>query len=687
MDESLLHFYGLSRPPFERDTSLSAAFGSASRNEVYSRVMSAVVGGRAITAVRGSVGVGKTTALRLIASMLEARGFFVVSLAGGSGSPDEFRRVIAGAFGVPVGDGPDVRGLKAGLERQLVGKLALLIDDADRLPAATFRDIGRTVACLESADYPVRLVAFGRSGAWLGLDAPDLAEMRAAMISDIFLPAMEDDEAADFLEHKFAYAGLSFRALMTKRARSDLVDRAEGIPLLMEALTTRALAHGFEQQRRRITLRRLRQALDAGDRSGDRTAPPTPPRTGSGLPLRAMLLSGSAVAASAALFVWIDAGGPRLPFGGTRPAEIALPLLRQATNPVPPAPTGVAPAKQPEQSLAMAGAPPPILPEPPLATIAPPLPIPPAPLAAAAPPPPLPPEPPGAATEPPAPIPPEPSVAAAEPPASIPPEPPIAVTEPPAPTPPEPSAAAAEPPVPIPPEPPVAAVTPVPLPPEPSVADAEPPAPIPRDPGGAVGPAVPKPSEPIAAMVEPPAPLPPAPSVAAVQPPAPKLSEPPVAVAEPPAPTPSTPSVAAFASTAPTSPEPSVAAATPSAQTPPGPSVATAEPPAPNTPEQSVATSESPMLPMPPHTAPSAPADTVPHPGEGSRQEDVASPLGAPGLVLVAGSGDTLASLYARLYRHANPPPYPVVEAMNREPLRPGSLVLFPAPQGGWNSK
>ena len=66
------------------------------------------------------------------------------------------------------------------------------------------------------------------------------------------------------------------------------------------------------------------------------------------------------------------------------------------------------------------------------------------------------------------------------------------------------------------------------------------------------------------------------------------------------------------------------------------------------------------------------------HPGQGG---------GAPGLVLVAHPGDTMPVLYAKVYRGVRPPPYADVVAANHVPLRPGAIVVFPAPQDGWSGR
>ena len=57
------------------------------------------------------------------------------------------------------------------------------------------------------------------------------------------------------------------------------------------------------------------------------------------------------------------------------------------------------------------------------------------------------------------------------------------------------------------------------------------------------------------------------------------------------------------------------------------------------------------------------------------------------GLVLIATAGDNIASLYRRVYRGVEPPPYTQVVAANRAPIRQGSLVVFPEPPHGWTAK
>lgn len=61
-----------------------------------------------------------------------------------------------------------------------------------------------------------------------------------------------------------------------------------------------------------------------------------------------------------------------------------------------------------------------------------------------------------------------------------------------------------------------------------------------------------------------------------------------------------------------------------------------------------------------------------------------ASVIPGASLLLIAGPGDTLASLYAKVYRGMTPPPYSEVTAVNPATIRPGDHLMFPTPPGGW---
>lgn len=53
-------------------------------------------------------------------------------------------------------------------------------------------------------------------------------------------------------------------------------------------------------------------------------------------------------------------------------------------------------------------------------------------------------------------------------------------------------------------------------------------------------------------------------------------------------------------------------------------------------------------------------------------------------LLLIAEPGDTLPSLYEKVYRGMTPPPYSDVTAVNPATIKPGDHLMFPTPPNGW---
>ena len=76
---------------------------------------------------------------------------------------------------------------------------------------------------------------------------------------------------------------------------------------------------------------------------------------------------------------------------------------------------------------------------------------------------------------------------------------------------------------------------------------------------------------------------------------------------------------------------------------------------------------------------PATPSDTA-----GAAVHTSSPKPAGPGLLVIAKANDTLRSLYERVYRGLQAPPFEVVAAMNPSDIRLGDVVVFPAPPGGW---
>lgn len=87
---------------------------------------------------------------------------------------------------------------------------------------------------------------------------------------------------------------------------------------------------------------------------------------------------------------------------------------------------------------------------------------------------------------------------------------------------------------------------------------------------------------------------------------------------------------------------------------------------------------EAAATPVPPSPSASVPVD------EQALSPTASEPEGAPGLLVKVRSGETLQTLYLRVYRGLVPPPFESVAALNPERIRPGDIVIFPTPVNGW---
>lgn len=94
---------------------------------------------------------------------------------------------------------------------------------------------------------------------------------------------------------------------------------------------------------------------------------------------------------------------------------------------------------------------------------------------------------------------------------------------------------------------------------------------------------------------------------------------------------------------------------------------------------QAAAKAEAAAAVAPPSPDPGAPAPVVQQVTQTAAIQE-----GAPGLLVRASSGETLQTLYQRVYRGLSPPAFASVAALNPERIRPGDILTFPAPANGW---
>jgi type II secretory pathway predicted ATPase ExeA len=258
VNDELLRFHGFVRPPFENTADPRKLLQPYSVSALIDEISVELSSGNRIVGVRGVRGIGKTCFANLLAATLEARDFRALQAAGAAAQPQQMQRRFGEAAGLTEAK-PDPARLLAMLQQEYSRKrLVLIVDDAEALSAAMFTYLWQVLELCRLQSIRLHLVLVGDIGAWPGLNAPGLGAMRRAAISRHMIPCLNEDEAADYLEHKLGFAGRALSDLITPNAVAELIAHSNGVPRRLNELTEAALRQAFEAQAPQITGRRLR---------------------------------------------------------------------------------------------------------------------------------------------------------------------------------------------------------------------------------------------------------------------------------------------------------------------------------------------------------------------------------------------------------------------------------------------
>jgi type II secretory pathway predicted ATPase ExeA len=254
MDENRQAFFGLHRPPFAPVIEPAQLIGIASRNRLIDAIIGDIQAECGIIILTGEPGVGKTTLMQIIAARLSEVRVIVFHSSGALSNPVEIQQRIADTIGLKHELNLDPQHLLNWIKNNNnVRNMVLLFDDADVIPSSTLHYIWLLRKLFKFGDVALSLVLIGGVGRWQRLGQPDLIGLQQIAKRRLILP-LNDDEAATYLAAKLRYAGGSVKRLMTDAAKSELLDRAYGIPRHIETLAECAFDQAYRNGRQRVNL-------------------------------------------------------------------------------------------------------------------------------------------------------------------------------------------------------------------------------------------------------------------------------------------------------------------------------------------------------------------------------------------------------------------------------------------------
>ncbi len=209
---------------------------------------------RAVIAVTGEAGLGKTTLVDAVVAGLAGSAGPVRQVRGATGDVlAAFTELCAAGSAEQPRVPPDLAGrAEAGMSGIGPAPVAapgiLVVDDAHVVPATILRRLAELSNPSSPGRSPPYLVFVAQPEFWSILNSPQLSMLRDRIDVRAVLFPMVYAEAEQYVEHLFRLAGSSARSVLSEDALHTLILRARGNFRQINAELDRVLASGAGQQ-------------------------------------------------------------------------------------------------------------------------------------------------------------------------------------------------------------------------------------------------------------------------------------------------------------------------------------------------------------------------------------------------------------------------------------------------------
>ncbi len=266
--------FGFHRQPFQCAELPQAFFASEAIRTILPQLFHALRSDLGIAVLTGPPGVGKTSLLRHLQSVLSHEGIAVVCSGSSLETPAAVLLTLQNASKRPL-DGDDSAGLAARPEHvvrwnvvehlrknnEFAGPVLLLIDDAHLMPVQVLNELRALTEEESKGRSLVRCLIAAPLSFEEDLARPTHADFSRRIRCHAFLQPLTSKESVEFLGRHLAAVGGMLRDVFTSASLEIIASAADGIPRCLILLADESLVVASERDCRIVDDRCVRAAL------------------------------------------------------------------------------------------------------------------------------------------------------------------------------------------------------------------------------------------------------------------------------------------------------------------------------------------------------------------------------------------------------------------------------------------
>jgi len=264
-----LSFYGLAERPFNTTPDPRFLYLTRGHREALAQLVYSVRENRGFLVLTGEVGTGKTTLLQALLERLDGK----TAAAYVSTSTLSFHGLLEYTLeelGVPAPQATPAQRLLA-LRRVLIDRrragqgTVLILDEAQNFGMATLEQI-RLLSNFETrTDKLLQILLVGQPELRAKLDRRELRQLRQRVELQCNINALSSEEVSHYIQTRLRVAGSRDGDLFSDQARAQIAAYSRGIPRRINVLCDHCLVIGLAEQRRRIEVDIVAEAIESVD--------------------------------------------------------------------------------------------------------------------------------------------------------------------------------------------------------------------------------------------------------------------------------------------------------------------------------------------------------------------------------------------------------------------------------------